>query len=105
MATAPKRKTVRRRRRNLPIDPDRARWYRARAQKAERELEAEIGKMVKVADVVGRLKQIFGAARQKILQSSLGPTEQDDLLGELEELKKNGRSFVMPLKPSKRRSG
>jgi organic radical activating enzyme len=101
MATAPKRKAARRR---VPIDPDRRRWYRARAKKAERELEAADGKTVLVSDVVGRLKQIFGAARQKILQSGLEPAEQDDLLDELEELKKNGRSFGMLSKSLKRRT-
>ena len=97
--------TVTYKREKTPVDADRRRWYRARAKKAERELEASDGKMVAVADVVRRLKEIFGAARQKILQSGLAPAEQDDLLTELEELKKNGRSLAMPSKASKRRNG
>lgn len=87
-----------------PIDPDRARWYRARAAKAERELAAG-EKMMGIAEAVKQLKAIHSLAVQKIRQSGLEADEREDLLRELEELKTNGRSFAMPAKSSKRRSG
>jgi len=86
--SAPKRK-ARGRPRLHPVDKDRARYYRARANKVEREDKRAAGELVEIKPFNKLLGTVCSGIRQKILQSELAAHLQDELLEDLESLKKN----------------
>jgi hypothetical protein len=85
-------------------ETDLLRFYKARADKAERENQVAAGELVNVKDLNKRLANAFAALRQKIMQSSASKRIQDELIRELAEVKKNFPSSDMPWKSSKSRS-
>ena len=74
-----------------PVDKDRARYYRARANKVEREDKRASGELIEVKTFNKLLANVSAAIRQKILQSDLAPHLQDELIEDLGALKKNSR--------------
>jgi hypothetical protein len=72
-----------------PVDRNRARYYKARAEKLERENLQALGKLINTEELNKRLASAFAIHRQKILESRASKAVQDELIAELADLKKN----------------
>ncbi len=75
-----------------PALAHRVRLEKARADSLELDLVERRGHLISVEEIKARMEKIFGTVRQKILQSSLAPSEQDELINDLAGLKKNSRA-------------